>query len=216
MATPDVSCPALLVGDFNGDGTPDIACYGDGENGDEFSLLPGKGDGTFQQPLMNNIPGSADAAGDFNGDGRLDIVTSGWGEGQNISNMSVALGKGDGSFLLDTIIGTGGYGFADGSILIADLNGDGKPDLINDGGDYVGIFLGNGNGTFQKQIAFGLRGGGDQRTSSNAAAADFNHDGKLDLAVVDSGYVGVLLGNGDGTFQPEVQYAVTCIYVGRE
>jgi hypothetical protein len=196
---------ALLVGDFNGDGIPDLACYSGGV--EEISILLGKGDGTFQQPLTYNIPGDAIAAGDFNGDGRLDVAAPGiYGENGPLEVMSVALGKGDGSFELDTIIGTGGSGFADGSILIADLNGDGKPDLINDGGDYVGIFLGNGNGTFQKQIAFGLRGGGDQRTSSNAAAADFNHDGKLDRAVVDSGYVGVLLGNGDGTFQPEVEY----------
>jgi hypothetical protein len=198
---------ALLVGDFNGDGIPDLACYSGGV--EEISILLGKGDGTFQQPLTYNIPGDTIAAGDFNGDGRLDVAAPGiYGENGPLEVMSVALGKGDGSFQLDTIIGTGGHGsgVANGSLLIADLNGDGKPDLINDGGDYVAIFLGNGNGTFQKQIAFGLEGGGNQVTQSNAAAGDFNHDGKLDLAVVDTGYIGVFLGNGDGTLQPEVQY----------
>jgi hypothetical protein len=187
---------ALLVGDFNGDGISDLVAYG--SNGITTVSL-GNGDGTFQ-PAARYYWGYAAAAGDFNGDGRLDLVSPGY-------PVSVALGKGDGSFLLDTFVDMiCCTDLFSGSILIADLNGDGKPDLVDVqdsqfDGTVVVTRLGNGDGTFQQQNRFFLQG-----PPGNAAAGDFNHDRKLDLAVVDGGYVGVFLGNGDGTFKPEVQY----------
>jgi len=91
-------------------------------------------------------------------------------------------------------------------VVVADFNGDGKPDLAvaNSGSNNVSILLGNGDGTFQAAVNF------DAGLSPNSiAVGDFNGDGKLDLAVFrpgDSsnniaGIVGILLGNGDGTFQ---------------
>jgi hypothetical protein len=197
----NVSCSAILGGDFNGDGIPDLACYGSYYT----YIFLGNGDGTFQQPVTILYPGSVMATGDFNGDGRLDLISSG-----SSTIVSVALGKGDGSFLLDTFVDTRCQCriINNGSLLIADLNGDGKPDLVDvQATDYFGnsviTRLGNGDGTFQKPGGFGLS---SSLPPSNAAAGDFNHDGKLDLAVGDGGYIGVFLGNGDGTFQPEVEY----------
>jgi hypothetical protein len=210
LASPNCrDCTALLVGDFNGDGSLDIVGYGSGET---TVILLGKGDGIFQRPVSFNYPEYTLAAGDFNGDGRLDLI----GMPANTYNynedvLSVALGKGDGSFLLDTFTNTRCSGcdtISNGSILIADLNGDGKPDLVDvqpeRGQSRVVTLLGNGNGTFRKTDDIILQG--TLTLQSNAAVGDFNHDGKLDLAVVDTGYVGVLLGNGDGTFKTEVQY----------
>lgn len=207
----DLQSSPISVGDFNGDGKPDIVST---DGSVTLSILLGNGDGTFQKPVSYYIPGYAIATGDFNGDGRLDVVGSAipsfFVEG-TLSILSVALGKGDGGFLLDTYVyaSCSCRGVTDSSILITDLNGDGKPDLVSvqgslEYGTFVATLLGNGNGTFQKPNGFFL--GPGPSTAANAAAGDFNNDGKLDLAVVVAGYVGVLLGNGDGTFQPVVEF----------
>ena len=100
------------------------------------------------------------------------------------------------------------------AILVYDFNGDGKPDIAvvnirtGMGNGTVSVLLGNGDGTFQSQKVSDVGG----QIPSSAAAADFNGDGKLDLAIGISSQGGctgssvyILLGNGDGTFQPAVQ-----------
>jgi len=111
------------------------------------------------------------------------------------------------------------------SVTIAtDLNGDGKPDLVaanwctnsNCTNSSVGVLLGNGDGTFQAANAFDSGG----LYADSVAVADLNGDGHLDIVVANCGSVstictgamgnvGVLLGNGDGTFQPAVNYALS-------
>jgi hypothetical protein len=91
------------------------------------------------------------------------------------------------------------------SVMIADVNGDGIPDLITaDGSGAVSVLLGNGNGTFQSQKTFQSGAG-----AYTVAVADLNGDGKLDLAISNSGAhdVAVLLGNGNGTFAPAQTFA---------
>ena len=81
------------------------------------------------------------------------------------------------------------------SIVVADVNGDGKPDLVIDNVySDVSVFLGNGNGTFQNQRTFAASG------VEIAAVADVNGDGKPDLILRN----GILFGTGSGNFSPEV------------
>src|SRR6516164_340033 len=105
------------------------------------------------------------------------------------------------------------------SVAVGDFNGDGKPDLavVNSYSNNVSVLLGNGDGTFQPAVSYGT---GSGTGPAFVAVGDFNHDGKLDLAVANSNSsnVSVLLGNGDGTFQTAVNYDVggapTSIAVG--
>jgi predicted dienelactone hydrolase len=96
------------------------------------------------------------------------------------------------------------YGVGSGSlgVSVADLNRDGKLDLVVSD-NAISVLLGNGDGTFQSPVTYAV---GESPTEIKIA--DFNGDGKLDLAVTNSvsNTVSVLLGNGDGTFQPQVQY----------
>jgi hypothetical protein len=100
------------------------------------------------------------------------------------------------------------------SVAVADVNRDGKLDLVvaNDG--TVGVLLGNGDGTFKPAVTYSVGQPGFDPGVGSVAVADVNGDGRPDLLVgyecADSscfeGLVGVLLGNGDGTFQPVEAY----------
>jgi hypothetical protein len=186
---------ASAVGDFNGDGIPDLAVVDNdvAAPGQGFvSILLGKGDGSFQAPRKYAVAyGSSLAVGDFNGDGHLDIVTS---------SGSILLGNGDGTFQAAQSYGTQGSFFS-----VGDFNRDGKLDLalINNSANMVNVLLGNGDGTFQSPYSY------DSGPFVNSlAAADFNGDGIPDLVVSSSGFVNgynygqvsVALGHGDGTF----------------
>lgn len=138
--------------------------------------------------------------------------------------VSVLLGDGDGTFQT-AVTYDSGAGETSG-VAIADVNGDGKPDLViasvcGSGSDCsyssVGVLLGNGDGTFKPAVTY--RSVGHQFSSTQVpliAAGDLNGDGKVDLVVTaqcagpgfcTGGTVGVLIGNGDGTFQPAAIYA---------
>src|SRR5262249_43621556 len=96
------------------------------------------------------------------------------------------------------------------AVAVADLNKDGKLDLVtaNDFGNSVSVLLGNGNGTFAPRTDYST---GSRTTHPfSVAVADLNEDGKLDLVTSNDfgDDVSVLLGNGDGTFPPAIEYAV--------
>ena len=141
---------------------------------------------------------------DFNGDGKADLVVVNSLDG----TVGVLMGKGDGTFKPQvTYPATGAWWVG-----VADFNGDGKPDLAVANGSgsgfnlsNVAILLGNGDGTFQPEIASSIPGYAQQFL----AIGDFNGDGKADIVVsncCNENYVSVLIGNGDGTFQPPVNY----------
>ncbi len=139
-------------------------------------------------------------AADLDGDRRVDIATC-----NSLSNdVSVLLGNGDGTFLVEARFGVG----VDPSALIAsDLDGDGHLDLAtaNMTSNNVSVRLGNGEGAFQREVRFAV---GNRPWA--LIASDFNGDGRMDLATANSGSldVSILLGNGNGAFKDEVHFDV--------
>jgi hypothetical protein len=186
---------SVLIADFNGDGSLDVAY--DLAGGVE--VLPGNGDGTFGVVADTMVAGSASpalATADFDGDGILDMALASNGIAQ------VLLGNGDGTFGDEH-----DANLAAGTLVIstADLNRDGRMDLIasSSGGD-VYVLLGNGDGTFQPAVGYPAAA-----APADLQVVDLNGDGFPDVAVADSGSsdgLAVLLGNGDGTLQPVQTY----------
>jgi hypothetical protein len=189
---------ALAVGDFNGDGIPDIVTASPRFQ-NSVNLLLGNGDGTFQAPrsVPTNEIARGIAVGDFTGTGKLDVAIAG------VQDVVVLLGNGDGTFQNPVHY----YAGSTSSIAVGDLRHNGILDLVvtNRTPGLVGVFLGRGDGTFDN-VRFFSAG----QDANVVAVGDFNEDGKADLVVANTftNQVNVLLGNGDGTFQPPVSHAV--------
>ena len=208
---------SIAVADLNGDGKPDIASANyDGSTSSSVTVLLGNGDGTFQSPVSSLGPVDASClrVADVNGDGRPDALVC----SQN--TVAVLMGNGDGSFqpFTNTNFNTG---FGPNTPAIADVNGDGVPDMVVPNGGALGlahqtlagILLASGNGTFLPEVEYAAATSNTDAVGA-VDVADINGDGIPDL-IVTSGFsygpspqqVGVLLGNGDGTFQPSVVFS---------
>jgi len=198
---------SVAVADVNGDGKPDLLVANWDSN--NVGVLLGNGDGTFQTAVSYSSGGLypySVAVADVNGDGRPDIViancvTTSYCFSGNSGTVGVLLGNGDGTFQAVVTYGSGGNDTT--SAAVADVNGDGKPDIVvtNESSGTVGVLLGNGDGTFQTAVSYGGGGG------YSVVVADVNGDGKPDIVVGDGGgSANVLLGNGDATFQTAVSY----------
>ncbi len=199
---------------------------------EECLVLLGNGGGTFQEAITygsGGIDSQSVAIGDLNGDGRPDVIivnacpTSGWTNGYYIEGtVGVLLGNGDGTFQTAGAYNSGGLSAE--SALLADVNSNGKLDIVvanvcglvegigSCSGRSVTVLIGNGDGTF---VYSGNYHSGGTCVYS-VAVAHVNGDGYPDLIAAncsasvacfyDNGVLGVLLGNGHGTFRAPVKY----------
>jgi VCBS repeat protein len=206
---------SVAVADLNGDGRPDLLVANECDTSStcahgSVGVLLSNGDGTFQAATVFDVGNAIDsiAVADVNGDAHQDVLAGGGGENNNVD---VLLGNGDGTFQPLVTYNSGGNTAL--SVAVADVNGDGKPDLvvgnqcdtsINCAHGLVGVLLGNGDGTFQLAVGYDAGGTG----AWSVAVADVNGDRKPDLmiALAFSNVVAVLVGNGDGTFQAATTY----------
>ncbi len=171
---------AMVAADFDNDGKLDIVLHSLADDGGPERLLffKGNGDGTFQTPTRASLNLSAITdfkAADLNGDGKMDLAAAtGTGPG---AGAYVLLGNGDGTFQPPTFHGVGGG--PNGAVAIADLNGDGIPDLVVEGQTAgLAVFPGNGDGTFGLILRFAI---GSMQEDESIGVADLNGDGKPDV-----------------------------------
>jgi hypothetical protein len=199
---------AARVGDFNHDGIADVVTVGSGSAvGGGPSLVQtyfGQHGGMIAGPTLPlHLFITSVTSGDFNSDGNMDLAFAYQAQGRQMTGgIGVLLGKADGSFQLSkkiplTVVGPG-------AIVARDFNGDGKTDLAVENGTQLWVFLGDGAGGFQGPVISEV----PIDTFLGGSAADLNGDGKMDLVLAGFSYsqVYVLLGNGDGTFQPAASY----------
>ncbi|HXB13949.1 MAG TPA: VCBS repeat-containing protein, partial [Bacteroidia bacterium] len=252
---------SVINADFNRDGLADVAVLtnnnkgvsplytfaeSDGSNyldivqassftslGDNYIVISlGNGAGGFSAPI--NFPAGTNptsiTSGDFNGDGKVDLAVTnatcyGTTNGTTFTsdNVSIFLGTGTGnfgsatSFAVGSVSGYGGLAYP-ASITSADFNGDGKADLAtaNMNSNEISILIGTGTGSFNPAINWPLAlvklgyGFTQNQLPISIISADFNRDGKADLATanINTNNVSVFLGDGHGSLFPPTDFLV--------
>ena len=201
VAAVDLTTPGALVpvsGDFNGDNHLDVIvpyALRSPAMGSGLIYVPGKGDGSFGSPVLFSQQNSSVSQGvlvaDLNNDKKLDLV---W-------NGAVYLGNGDGTFQQAPL------GLSGTPLAVADLNGDGIPDLLmgSTGPGSASIYAGNGNGTFQPTPFYTVPLPDQYLTEASASIGDVNADGHTDIVLQYStteniNVITVLFGDGTGEF----------------
>jgi FG-GAP-like repeat len=179
---------SIAIGDFTGDGHPDLTLCGD----TNVALSVNSGNGTFSPPSHLPVRASSIQGLDADGDGRLDLVAGG----------SLFLNQGGGTFAAPLMMLSGL------SLEAADLDRDGKTDLAG-GGTSVYVLINRGGGTFAPRVAYPTGSRARGNTVHGVAIGDVNRDGWPDIAAANDSdaTVSVLLNQGDGTFTPAHLYA---------
>jgi hypothetical protein len=198
---------AIVAGDFDGDGKLDLAVANSTDK--TVSILLGNGNGTFntQTTYSVSLLSSSTTAikmGDFNGDGIQDLVVVGTRNAGGAGLVEILQGDGDGAFSNVTASGIA-VGDGPSSVVTGDFNGDGNLDfaVANLSDNTISVMRGDGSGnTFTAASGSPFSTTGGTTNPAAMAVADFNGDGRLDLAVAESNKnrVDIFKGNGDGTF----------------
>lgn len=199
VLTPGETPWNIVATDLNGDQKLDLIVVTTGDN--SVSVLLGNGDGSFQLPVayVTTSQASQVAVGDFDQDGKKDLVIF----HSFFIPSNILLGNGDGTFRQAPVLTAPPF------IAVGDFNGDSKLDIAGEACRIVGLksecgyglWLGNGDATFQSAIPI---------AQAVSAAADFDGDGRLDIAgpgAAGSGLIAIAAGNGDGTFRPPVTFS---------
>ncbi len=232
---PGLRGDSSVIADFNGDGIPDVAVVTRGGRSARIAFYTGDGTGKFTQTSVVEVRGyranGPAAVADFFGDGHLRVIMPTETHGLAIvspasyffyrvsdgtTGVQFADLDGDGkpemllsNGALDVSRNSGGghytkigsYPGANGNLLVGDFNADGKDDVAATDDSGINVFFGIGDGGFQAAVH-------TDGPFNRVAAADINHDGKLDLvaATWNSPFITILLGNGDGTFAAQPSY----------
>src|SRR5579859_8033614 len=196
---------SCVVTDVTGDGIPDIVTENGNFGGNSVHVFVGQGNGSFISTgtiYVGSGPRDVEVA-DVNGDGKPDLIVPNWGG----ATMNILLGNGDGTFRYGQILPVGTN---PNHVAASDVNGDGVLDLVVANSTNVGVLIGNGDGTFQPEQTFATGA-----YTQQVRVVDVNGDNKPDILAVNTGSfssyqgsVGVLMGNGNGTFAAEQTYLV--------
>ena len=196
---------ATTAADFTSDGLVDVITF----STPDLYLWANKGDGSPGVPQKIDIGSlslttapstSPFLTGDFNGDGKKDLIMYGI-MGSGTTQPYLLRGKGDGSFATPSIIPnvTSNDPIFNGITEVADLNADGRDDVVRTDLNYIYSKLSQPDGSFAPQVTSALTPQYISSTTPPFVTADFDHDGKMDVAVAFQN-IFIHRGNGDGTF----------------
>lgn len=196
----------VVAADVNGDGKPDLAVTAGYGNGLGVRVLLNKGDGTFDAAVLYSLGKAYNqfvAAGDMNGDALPDLVVVSAPNpndgGAGTSVIDVLLNKGGGVF--GAPVSTSAAGTL-GEPAVADVDGDGKPDVVTTDSSSLLVLLNKGGGVLGAPVKYALSAGG-----WGPVVKDLNGDGNPDVAVISGATVNVLLNKGGGVLAGAVSYA---------